>query len=67
MKTKASLPFVQDPTTGPYPEPHESSLHPPIYVFVSQVISSPQVFSHVCYICPAHSYIIKKGCVGNIF
>jgi hypothetical protein len=28
MESKDSLPCLQDPKSGPYPEPDESSLHP---------------------------------------
>jgi hypothetical protein len=30
MEPKCSLPFSQDPSVGPYPEPDESSPHHPI-------------------------------------
>jgi hypothetical protein len=29
MEAEASLPFSQDPATGPYPEPHVTGPHPP--------------------------------------
>jgi hypothetical protein len=28
MEPEGSLPCLQYPATGPYPKPHESSLHP---------------------------------------
>jgi len=31
METEGSSPFSQEPATGPYPGPDESSLHPPLY------------------------------------
>jgi hypothetical protein len=50
MEPKGSLPHSQQPATCPYPEPARSSLYPhillpypPIYAWVSQVVSFPQV------------------------
>jgi hypothetical protein len=28
MESECSLPYSQEPATGPYPEPDESNLHP---------------------------------------
>jgi len=28
MKCEGSLPYSQEPSTGPYPEPDETNLHP---------------------------------------
>jgi hypothetical protein len=28
MEPEGSLPYSQDPATGPHPEPHESNPHP---------------------------------------
>ena len=79
MEPKGSLPHSQVPATCPYPEPvrsspyphiplleDSSSYYPPIYTWVSKVVSLPQVsppkpcirlFSpHMCYMpCPSHS------------
>ena len=56
MEPKGSLPHSQVPATYPYPEPARSSpyphipfpedtfyFYPPIYAWVSQVVSFPQV------------------------
>ena len=58
MEPQGSLPHSQVPVTCPYPEPARSSpyphiplpedpsqYYPPIYVWVSQVVSFPQVSS----------------------
>ena len=79
MQPESSLPHSQMPATCPYPEPAPSSpyahiplpvdpsySYPPIYSWVSQVVSFPQITTskscirlsspHVCYMTrPSHS------------
>ena len=83
MEPKGSLPYTQKPATCPYSEPDQSSpwLHPtsrksasifpPIYTWVFQVISFPQVSTlkpcmhlslpHPCYIsCPSFFRLYRR-------
>ena len=81
MEPQSSLPHSQVPATCPYPEPARSSAHthiplpedpfqyyPPIYAWVSQVVSFPQVsptktlytrlLSSIRATCPAHVILL---------
>jgi hypothetical protein len=62
MKPEGSLPCLQEPSTGPYPQPDQSSTYhpilskihfnsPPTYVLVFLVVSFLLAFPPISYIC----------------
>jgi len=87
MKPESSLPHLQVPATYPYPEPvwssprphislpeHPSSYYLPIYAWVFQVVSFPQVsptktlytllLSTIRATCPVHLILLDTNHIG---
>jgi hypothetical protein len=71
MEPNGSLSCSQEPSTGPYPEPEQSSsyhsilslydsfyYYPPIYVFVFLVVFFPLAFSPISYMQSSSPFVL---------